>query len=117
MHENCVEALFPMSDEIESTEWKPGVIALVPLEADVSALSFNFKDILSEVPVEVVERMSCLVPVLLFPFDFTRMEPVSETRHKTVPLVAHHDQTVFRKLFSVHVLSIQKGSVYWYVCF
>lgn len=82
MHENCVEALFPMSDEIESTEWQPGVIALVPLEADVSALSFNSKDILSEVPVEVVECMSCLVPVLLFPFDFTRMEPVSETRHK-----------------------------------
>ena len=60
MHENCVEALFPMSDEIESTEWQPGVIALVPLEADVSALSFNSKDILSEVPVEVDRKSTRL---------------------------------------------------------
>lgn len=82
MHRNRVEALFPMSDEIESTEWQPGVIVLVSSEAGVPALSFNSKDILSEVPVEVVEHVSCLVPVLLFPFDFTRMEPVSETRHK-----------------------------------
>ena len=81
MHENHVEALFPMSDEIESTEWHSGVIVLVFSEADISTLSFDTKEILSEVPVGVVERMSCFVPVLLSPFDFTKMEPVSETRH------------------------------------
>lgn len=82
MHENRVEALFPMSDEIESTEWQPGVIVLVSSETAISALSFDSKKILSEVPTEMVGRISCFVPVLLFPFDFTKMEPVAGIQHK-----------------------------------
>ena len=82
MREGCVEVLFPLTDEIENTEWQPGVIALVDAGTDVASLSFALKDVLADVPASVLSRLPRLVPVLCFPFDFTRMEPVSGTRHR-----------------------------------
>lgn len=82
MCDGRVEALFPLPDEIENTEWQPGVIALVECGADVADVSFAVKDVLAEVPAAVLARLPRLMPVLLFPFDFTRMEPVAGTRHR-----------------------------------
>lgn len=52
-----VSRIFPLVEEIESVEWMPGVIVLC---------SENDK----------------LVPYLLYPFDFTSMQPVAETRRR-----------------------------------
>lgn len=82
MRDGRVEALFPLSDEIENTEWQPGVIALVECGTDVVDVSFAVKEVLAEVPAAVLARLPRLMPVLLFPFDFTRMEPVAGTRHR-----------------------------------
>lgn len=81
MREGRIEALFPLSRESENTEWHPGVIALVDGGVDVASLSFAAKDVLADVPVAVLSRLSQLVPVLWFPFDFTKMEPAAGTRH------------------------------------
>ena len=77
-----VEALFPLSDEIENTVWQPGVIALVEDGADAASLSFAPKDVRADVSAGVLSRLPRLVPVLWFPFDFIKMEPVAGTRHR-----------------------------------
>lgn len=48
---------FPLTEEIESVEWMPGVIELTP-QADK------------------------LCVYLLYPFDFISMQPVAETRRR-----------------------------------
>ena len=53
-----VVRIFPLSEEIEDTEWLPGVIVL-HRESDAS-----------------------LTPFLLYPFDFTTMQPVAGTQRR-----------------------------------
>lgn len=57
LEEGGVTRIFPLTEEIESVEWMPGVIVLCP-ENDK------------------------LVPYLLYPFDFILMQPVAETRRR-----------------------------------
>lgn len=52
-----VVKFFPLTEEIESVEWMPGVIELVSVEGSFYAY-------------------------LLYPFDFTTMQPVAETLRK-----------------------------------
>lgn len=52
---------FPLTEEIESVEWMPGVIVLSE-EPNTPQLGW--------------------VPYLLYPFDFTTMQPVAETRRR-----------------------------------
>lgn len=59
LNEGQVVNFFPLTEEIESVEWMPGVIVL---EADILT--------------------SGLTPYLLYPFDFTTMQPVAETRRR-----------------------------------
>lgn len=58
VEEGHVARIFPLSEEIEGTEWLPGVIVL-HREPDDS-----------------------LAPFLLYPFDFTTMQPVAETQRR-----------------------------------
>lgn len=57
MEEGCIVRFFPFTDEIESVEWMPGVIELVSEEEKLYAY-------------------------LLYPFDFTTMQPVAGTLRK-----------------------------------
>lgn len=52
-----VVRFFPLTEEIESVEWLPGVIELTIIEDKLCAY-------------------------LSYPFDFTRMQPVAETRRR-----------------------------------
>lgn len=80
MLDGHVTALFPLTSEIENTEWQPGVIVLTASEDEVDASLFRVKTLLEEVPSDVKDKLSQWIPVLLFPFDFTGMKPVAETQ-------------------------------------
>lgn len=57
MLDGHVTALFPLTSEIENTEWQPGVIVLTASEHEVDASLFRVKTLLEEVPSDV--RISC----------------------------------------------------------
>lgn len=83
MKEGCVVGIFPLSEEIENTEWMPGVIALLRSEqVEETVLFEESAPLLSSVPSDIERLLSDLTPYLFFPFDFTTMQPVSGTRHR-----------------------------------
>lgn len=111
--EGSVLRIFPLTDEIESVEWRPGIIllltseeaeqldknkgvslanllTLLPKKGDAPKSSLDvYKDnpegffIPSERGVDNSDAP--FYPYLLFPFDFTCMQPVAETRHRRLP--------------------------------
>lgn len=86
--------LFPLTEEIESVEWLPGVIVLTNEEASCEAekaVDFQKEEdfwensqVLIELPSAFPEKLAagCWKACLLFPFDFTSMQPVAGTRHR-----------------------------------
>lgn len=77
-----VSCIFPFTQEIESVEWYPGAILLAKEE--------EFEDILPQwepmggdiIGIEAFLKKNRLFPHLLYPFDFTSMQPVAGTRHR-----------------------------------
>ena len=66
----CVSRIFPLTEEVENTEWLPGVIALLT-EAETDYPHFDTCcNILTAIPPVIEEELSCLIPWLFFPFDF-----------------------------------------------
>lgn len=89
LHEGKVVNLFPLTEEIESVEWMPGVIVLSTeqdIDSNVKELNASGKcstllhSISSMVETDILA--SRLIPYLLYPFDFTVMQPVAGTRRK-----------------------------------
>lgn len=99
--QGIVEDLFPLTEEIESVEWMPGVIALLPVEQieeikntgmmvkNIPVFQFNLpivcfqsSNCLKAKIEEIAERRIDLFPCLLYPFDFTSMQLVDGTQHK-----------------------------------
>ena len=99
--EGLAQGIFPLTEEIESVEWMPGVIVLLP--ADQLEEIKNTGMILKNIPVfqinpsnilnqssrcfeeslkELKEKGEVLFPVLFYPFDFISMQPVDGTRHR-----------------------------------
>ena len=99
--EGVVRGVFPLTEEIESVEWMPGVIALLS-ENQMEEIK-NTGMILKNIPVfqinpsnilnqssrcfeeslkELKEKGEVLFPVLFYPFDFISMQPVDGTRHR-----------------------------------
>ena len=99
--EGVVRDTFPLTEEIESVEWMPGVIVLLP--ADQLEEIKNTGMILKNIPVfqinpsnilnqssrcfeeslkELKEKGEVLFPVLFYPFDFISMQTVDGTRHR-----------------------------------
>ena len=68
-------------EEVENTEWLPGVIVLVPAGVRVDDRLFDAPVLLEEVPQEVLALLPTFTPYLCYPFDFTGMKPVGGTRH------------------------------------
>ena len=63
--EGYARDIFPLTEEIESVEWMPGLIALLP-----------------DNEIKNTEMFEVLFPYLFYPFDFTSMQPVAGTRHR-----------------------------------
>ena len=99
--EGVVRGVFPLTEEIESVEWMPGVIVLLS-ENQMEEIK-NTGMILKNIPVfqinpsnilnqssrcfeeslkELKEKGEVLFPVLFYPFDFISMQPVDGTRHR-----------------------------------
>ena len=83
--------IFPLTEEIESVEWMPGLIALFPESEikNIPVFQFNLpvvSDQTSSCSKEFLavseERGEVLFPNLFYPFDFTSMQPVAGTRHR-----------------------------------
>ena len=102
--EGIVQGIFPLTEEIESVEWMPGVIALLSAEqyatlgtdyTDFTVLSYfklgnphdsclnSLNEYLNVRNLNVRKRKGeALFPCLFYPFDFTSMQPVDGTRHR-----------------------------------
>lgn len=99
--EGVVRGVFPLTEEIESVEWMPGVIVLLS-ESQMEEIK-NTGMILKNIPVfqinpsnilnqssrcfeeslkELKEKGEVLFPILFYPFDFISMQPVDGTRHR-----------------------------------
>lgn len=85
-----VRNVFPLTEEIESVEWLPGVIALLnSLSSDIpmfSASDFNAFHQTSQCFTDTLtlrqKAGEVLYSYLLYPFDFISMQPVVETRSR-----------------------------------
>ena len=99
--EGVVRGVFPLTEEIESVEWMPGVIVLLSesqmeeikntgmILKNIPVFQFNFpivSDQTSQCFKEALaaseKRGEVLFPYLFYPFDFTSMQPVAGTRHR-----------------------------------
>lgn len=90
--ERHVTRIFPLTEEVEDTEWLPGVIALLPagnvtspdwLETGNGASPFEEeRSLLTTPPPGIGEGIARLLPWLFSPFDFTLMQPVAGTRRR-----------------------------------
>ena len=99
--EGVVRDTFPLTEEIESVEWMPGVIVLLPTDQleeiiktgmilkNIPVFQINPSNILNqssrcfeESLKELKEKGEVLFPVLFYPFDFISMQPVDGTRHR-----------------------------------
>jgi hypothetical protein len=78
----CVSRIFPLTEEVENTEWLPGVIALLT-EVETDYPHFDTCcNILTAIPPVIEEELPYLIPWLFFPFDFTTMQPGAGTQRK-----------------------------------
>lgn len=83
LEEGFALRIFPLTEEIESVEWMPGVIVLCA-ENEITDIMFSFAN---PSPPQGGEGERLLARAgarayLLYPFDFISMRPVAETRHR-----------------------------------
>ena len=90
--------IFPLTEEIESVEWMPGLIALFPgseikntgmilknipvFQINLPSVSNQSSQCFNEYLQEAEKKGEALFPYLFYPFDFTSMQPVDGTRHR-----------------------------------
>lgn len=89
LNEGQVVNLFPLTEEIESVEWMPGVIVLSTaqdIDRNVKELNASGKcstllySVSSVLETDILA--SRFTPYLLYPFDFTAMQPVGGTQRR-----------------------------------
>ena len=96
--EGYARDIFPLTEEIESVEWMPGLIALLPdneikntemFEKNIPVFQFNFPIVsdqtsqcFKEALAAAEKRGEVLFPYLFYPYDLTSMQPVAGTRHR-----------------------------------
>ena len=99
--EGVVRGVFPLTEEIESVEWMPGVIVLlserqmeeikntgmilknIPVfQSNLPIVSNQSSQYSSELLNASKRRGEALLPYLFYPFDFISMQPVDGTRHR-----------------------------------
>lgn len=77
--DNHITRIFLLNEEMENTEWLPGIIAL--LESPLFPVD-EVPVFLQSVPCDFEYSQCGLSVYHFFPFDFTCMCPVSGTRHR-----------------------------------
>mgnify|MGYP007101007488 CR=1 FL=1 len=99
--EGIAQGIFPLTEEIESVEWMPGVIVLlsarqmeeikntgmilknIPVfQSNLPIVSNQSSQYSSELLNASKRRGEALLPYLFYPFDFISMHPVDGTRHR-----------------------------------
>ena len=99
--EGIAQGIFPLTEEIESVEWMPGVIVLlsarqmeeikntgmilknIPVfQSNIPIVSNQSSQYSSELLNASKRRGEALLPYLFYPFDFISMQPVDGTRHR-----------------------------------
>lgn len=106
--EGVVHNIYSLTEEIESVEWFPGVIALISetdnenikingmnlkifplIKKNIERLFENHPIVLEQSShlfqkaiIEYKEREIKIFPLLLYPFDFTSMQPAVGTQHR-----------------------------------
>ena len=99
--EGVVRDTFPLTEEIESVEWMPGVIVLLSesqvekinntgmilknirvFQINLPSVSNQSSQCFNEYLQEAEKKGEALFPYLFYPFDFTSMQPVDGTRHR-----------------------------------
>ncbi|MCD8079796.1 MAG: hypothetical protein LUF04_05095 [Bacteroides sp.] len=90
VEDGYVVRIYPCMEERESVEWHPGVLLLAAeKETGAKEPSFFHHPVIS--PEELPNQARSLLAgekrkaVLLYPFDFTSLQPVGETRHTPLP--------------------------------
>lgn len=78
--EEGVVRLFPLTGEVENTEWLPGVIVLLPEGMPLEGVVFDVPVLLEAAPADAQASLSACAPYLFYPFDFTGKKPVAGTR-------------------------------------
>lgn len=74
--------LFPLIEEVEDTEWLPGVIVLLPNGMPAERVSFHDATCLPDsVSAEVMSMLPFCIPYLFYPFDFIGKKPFAVTRY------------------------------------
>ena len=68
---------FPLTEEIESVEWHPGLIVLSP-EREISLETLK---LMMQLP-QISDEPQPLYAHLFYPFGFTLMQPVAGTQHR-----------------------------------
>lgn len=88
MEEGVVVRLFPLTEEVENTEWMPGVIALLSSaetrlkKEDSEPIFKGCRNLLGALPPDMEGTLPFLTPYLYFPFCFTTMQPVAGTQRR-----------------------------------
>ena len=99
--EGIAQGIFPLTEEIESVEWMPGVIVLlsarqmeeikntgmilknIPVfQSNLPIVSNQSSQYSSELLNASKRRGEALLPYLFYPFDFISMKPVDGNRHR-----------------------------------
>lgn len=99
--EGVAQNIFPLTEEVESVEWLPGVIVLLPVHQmeeikNTGMVAKNIPVFQQNLPVLIAASFctlndfldtsrkngEVLFPYLFYPFDFTSMRPVDGTRHR-----------------------------------
>lgn len=75
--EGYATSIFPLTGEIESVEWYPGIIVLWP---DKEISPEELKQAMRQSATN--SEQQTLYPHLFYPFDFTLMQPVAGTQHR-----------------------------------
>lgn len=82
MYESHVVRIFPLTEEVENTEWLPGVIVLLSGNDSYMPDFDKCGNKLTTVPADIKEKLFSLTAFLFSPFDFTTMHPCAETRRR-----------------------------------
>ena len=76
-NEGNVLRTFPLTEEIESVEWYPGIICLLPKK------EISFDELKQALSLPITDcKQPQLYAHLFYPFDFISMQPVDGTRHR-----------------------------------
>lgn len=81
VEEGYVVHIFPLSEEVEDTEWLPGAIILLT-EKELKELDIKYSNNLLAIPPASINGGFGLLPVYFSCFDFTTMRPVAGTPHR-----------------------------------